>query len=153
MHYTLTTRQDVETSPTFSPHAPTQHGHYYRDRETHADVMLYDNGVNSGSLDGHQAHPHSDDASPSYNQNHNHPSSRASTVAREFSEIPDPVAVQETDISALYEVLGVDMNAYVLGKLDRYEANKNKWAECTPEKWLAGGQGRFRFRCRGDPCG
>lgn len=149
--YILTTRQDVEASPTFSPHLPTQHGHYYRDRETHAAMMLYDNGLGSGSLGEHQVHPHSDDPPPTYNHNHNHPSSRASTVAREFSEIPESVAVQNIEMSVLEDTLGIDVNAFVSGKLDHYEANKKKWAECAPERWSVGRQGRFAFRYRGDP--
>lgn len=145
----LTTRQDVETSPAFSPNVPTQHRHYYRDRESPAAMMLYDNDLSSVSLDGHQAHPHLDDEPPTYN--HNHPSSRASTVAREFSEIPEPATVQGSELSVLEDILGVDVNAVVLAKLDQYEVKKKKWAEGTPENWSAGKEGRFGFKSCDDP--
>lgn len=115
--------------------------------------MIYDNGPDSGSLGEHQAHPHSDDALSSYTQNCNHPSSHASTIAHEFSKIQDPVAVEETELSMLYEVLGVDVNTVVSDKLDHYNANTQRWAECTPEEWLAGEQGRFECRHCGDPFG
>lgn len=134
----LIAHQDVDASPTFSP----QHGHYYRDHEPPA-MMLYGNGQGSGSLGENRSHQH---PLPAYaDRNHSRPSSPASTAARGFSDMPEPAAVPENDVQVIQDILGIDINAFALGKVEQYEANKKKWAECTPEEWLAGGQGEFHF--------
>lgn len=42
---------------------------------------------------------------------------------------------------ALYRLLGTDMSNYFVANLDKYEAARKRWTDCTMKEWQAGAQG------------
>ena len=48
---------------------------------------------------------------------------------------------QPPNFVSLQELLDYDVEAYVESRIDRYEASKARWEECTMKEWLAGFDG------------
>lgn len=121
-------------SSAFLPHGSNQH--YYQNTP---DRMMYDS-----SRDFAESQQHMDSAPPAYtDQSHSRPSSPASCFT--YSEIPEQSFIPEVDLLSMQTVLGIDVNAFISGRMDKLEANKRKWSECTPEEWEAAGGGEFRL--------